>query len=608
MIPIFLFWLVLIFKIPYALTEYISRFSFVLFLLVLLLYYLSLRATGGYKTLTGLGLTMLLFSLALSYKWTSGYSDNGVIGGLLPYKDAKNYYYGANLILNSMPLVDAVNATWRPLFPGFLSSLILFTGQNLKAALALLVGLTGFGCYLTIRQIDKSVGAASASLYGTLLYFFVQPFIGFTVSEMAGVLFGCLGFLLLWKAAGDLNLFDLVLGLLTLMAAVSARAGAFFIFPFLVIWAGWVFRKTARFSFRIAGLAVITILAGYLIANTVYPRSLGIPPGSAFGNFAWELYGQVHGGAGWHQAIEDLGTTNSTIVYRAAFQYFAKHPFSFVIGAAKSYRDFFLPDLNSGLVFKATHPEDWPNLLLWTPTVILLVWGFVKVVKNIKLNHAGLIGAGFTGILFSIPFLPPIDGGGRFYAATIPFLFILPAAAIGRSQDEPEQKTEIVSLQASGFSLPRYGTILLLILMGIVPVLIYSVHSPLRPVAPACPGKQNSFAIRVNPGSYVDLISEKSKSCGLIPDICLSEFKKNGTENNVDDFFQELLILAKPSQALTRIIPTVNLVDSDFHYFVITDPGVSFAPTGQVISGCASEIRTKNQSIFQIESLLPLAR
>ena len=100
LIPLFLYWIVLILKIPYSFSRYFSIYSVGLFLLVLLLYYLSFRMPDGYRVLAGLGLTMLLFGLALSYKWTSGYSDNGLIGGLLPYKDAKNYYFGANLILN----------------------------------------------------------------------------------------------------------------------------------------------------------------------------------------------------------------------------------------------------------------------------------------------------------------------------------------------------------------------------------------------------------------------------------------------------------------------------------------------------------------------------
>jgi hypothetical protein len=371
-----------------------------------------------------------------------------------------------------------------------------------------------------------------------------------------------------------------------------------------VIWAGWTFRKTKPFSFPVAGIAAVTILVGYLLLNTVYPRLLGIPAGSAFGNFAWEIYGQIHGGTGWHQAIDDLGTTNSAIVYRAAFQYFTEHPFSLLIGAAKSYRDFFLPDLNSVFVFTFTHPGDWPNLLLWAPTIFLLGWGFVRVLKNIRFSPAGLTVAGFIGILASIPFLPPIDGGGRFYAGTIPFLFILPAVAVGRLQAWLHQNMGLDNLLSGATFLPRYGSVLLLGLMVIVPISAYYLNKPPGLDAPVCPGKQNAFAIRVNPGSYIDLLSGRTHACGLIPDICLSEFKKNGTENNIDDFYQELLSLAQPSRSVTRIIPTINLVDSSFHYFVVADPP-SLTADGQVVSGCASEIRTRNQSIYQIESLVP---
>jgi hypothetical protein len=262
--------------------------------------------------------------------------------------------------------------------------------------------------------------------------------------------------------------------------------------------------------------------------------------------------------------------------------------------------------LDGVLLFTFTHPGDWPNLLLWAPTLFLLGWGFVKTLKYIKFNLAGLLAAGFIGTLLSIPFLPPIDGGGRFYASTIPFLFILPASALARIQGWFEQNADIHQPVLNDDLFSRYASVILLVLMVIVPISTYYLHIPPRLDPPVCPAKQNSFAIKVNPGSYIDLISQEIRSCGLIPDICLSEFKKNGTENNIDDFYQELLILAQTSRTITRIIPTVNLLDSNFHYFVAADPGSSLAPTGEVISGCASEIRTKNQSIYQIESsLLP---
>src|SRR5258705_10102422 len=91
LIPLLLFWVVLSFRIPYSITFHLTTYSFSLFIIILLSYYLSLRLQDNVGVLAGFGLIMLLFALTLSYKWTSGFSDNFMIFGLLPYKDAKNY-------------------------------------------------------------------------------------------------------------------------------------------------------------------------------------------------------------------------------------------------------------------------------------------------------------------------------------------------------------------------------------------------------------------------------------------------------------------------------------------------------------------------------------
>src|SRR5687768_917116 len=82
LVPLLLFWVVLTFRIPYSITLYFHTYSFGLFVIILPLYYLSLRLQDNLGVLAFFGLTMLLFALALSYKWTSGFSDNFVIGGL----------------------------------------------------------------------------------------------------------------------------------------------------------------------------------------------------------------------------------------------------------------------------------------------------------------------------------------------------------------------------------------------------------------------------------------------------------------------------------------------------------------------------------------------
>ena len=242
-LPVIFFWLVLAFQIPFAFTQYSHRFIPILFLGILFLFYWTFRLKGGLSVFTGFGLTMLLLALSLSYLWASGFSDNFLIAGLLPYKDAKNYYLGADLLLHGLPIRVAGQALGRPLFPGFLSSLLLFTGQNLKVTLGVLVQLAAIGLYLSARQVRQAMGALAGALYITFVYFYFQRFAGYAMSESLGFIGGCFGFALLWSASEKQKWFDLLLGLGVLMVAVSARAGAFFIFPLLALWAGWLFSR-----------------------------------------------------------------------------------------------------------------------------------------------------------------------------------------------------------------------------------------------------------------------------------------------------------------------------------------------------------------------------
>lgn len=604
LLPLILFWVVLILRIPYFITFHFSIYSFGLFVFTLLLYYLSLRLRGNVGVLVSLGLTMLLFALVLSYKWSSGFSDNFMIGGLLPYKDAKNYYLGADLILHGLPMERAGQATERPLFPGFLSSVLMLTGQNLKIALAVMVQLAGIGLYLSARELRQSMGALPASLYITLMYFYIQPLIGYTLSELLGFTLGCFAFVLIWQASHNLKWFDLFLGLITLLVAASARAGAFFIFPLLALWAGWIFRREKRYSIKAAGYAFLIVSVGYFLVNAAYAQWLGIPSGSAFGNFSYALYGQVRGGTGWHSAIEELGTRNPPAIYRAALQFFLEHPLSLFIGFAKSYRDFFLPGNQSIFAFRVGGWQSGANLVLWVGTIVLLLRGLMRLVKDIHLNLASLLVAGFVGLILSIPFLPPIDGGARFYASTMPFFFAIPAFGLSRFAKEMEQNSTSRGYTYSDSLVSRGASTILLALTLIVPVGVYFLSQKPAYAVPACPPQQEPFVMEVHRGSYIDLIQDGTTRCGPVPEVCLSDFEKNNTEKKVDDYYQELLLLTKNNDGDVRIVPAIDLVNEEFHYFYVPHGRIKGSSSLDLLLGCATEIKTKNQSIYQVESIL----
>lgn len=597
------FWLILFLDISDSFSRFFHDYSFGLFLIVLVLYSLASRLPDRHVAPVLLAGTMVLFALSLSYLWSSGFSDNFIIGGLLPYKDGKNYYFGANLILHGLSPVNAGQSTERPLFPGFLSFVLLLTGHNLKVAIALIAQLAGFSLYLSVQRIRKIFGPLTAGLFATFLYFFIQPWIGYSMSEMLGFTLGCFGFTMLWLASNRRDRSDLFLGLVVLMLAVSARAGAFFIFPMLAVWAGWVFRGDRGFSIRTFLLAISVIVAGYLLVNLVYPRLLGIPPGSSFGNFSYALYGQVRGGAGWHSAIEELGTRDPSVVYRAAWQYFLDHPIGLFIGVAKAYRDFFLFGDQSIFPFGEFVWRNWLNILLWMAAAALLVLGLVRSLSEIRQNDSSLLIAGFVGMVLSIPFLPPVDGGARFYASTAPFFYILPALGIRWFQKDQQSARSLNGLVQNDILASRYASIGMILLTLIAPPVLHSLAQEPGYTLPACPAGQASYVMEYHPGSYVDFVKSGSGSCGYVPEVCRNDFENNNVEKATDDFCQFLFKAMATDGACVRLIPAIDYVNDRFHYFYAArDRFPGGIPTG-VVSGCAIEILTKNQTIYQVESM-----
>ena len=596
--PAVLFWLVLAIEIPYSFTLYFHRYTLLILLGVPLLYYLSFRMGANKSILASFSLTMLLFALTLSYLWTSGYSDNFIIGGLLPYKDAKNYYQGATQLLNGLPIRSAVNAVRRPLFSGFLSSMLLLTGQNLKLTLAILAQLAGIGLYLSARQVRLTLGALAGAIYISFLYFYFQFIIGYTMSESLGFISGCFAFALIWHAAQKRNCFDLLLGLGLLLMAVSARAGTFFIFPMLIIWSGWVFRGQKRFSLLFASIAFGAVTGTYFILNTIYPDLLGVPEGVSFGNFSYTLYGQVRGGIGWHEAINELGTGEPSVVYQAAWDAFQTNPFDFLKGIGRAYGDFFLPGVRSIFLYGTLSNQHALDIILWVVKIAIMLHGLYLLIFKLRSGLSILLVAGFIGIFLSIPFLPPIDGGIRFYASTVPFFYVLLAAGVTRLADWDQEpapaKNELFFL--------RFGSISLLALTVLLPPVTLRASSRPSLDEPVCSQGQRPFAINIQTGSYLDLIQDKNASCGIAPDICYEDFLKHNPEMNIDDFYQELDSIISSSQTGIRIIPTINLLDGFFQYFVIANNQILADSSDGFFSGCATRIQTENQRIFFVET------
>ena len=606
-VPVAVYWILLSLSLPYSVSRPLSTYSSLLFLLVLGGYYLAFRPRPAIGILAGLTLTMLLVGLSVSYLWTSAYTDNGIVGGLLPYKDAKNYYFGALQLLEGLPIRSGINAVRRPLFPGLLASLLLLTGGNLKIAAAAVAQLAAFGLFASARSLRDSFGPAAAALYASLMFFYIQSKLGYIVSELPGFTLGCLAFSILWVAASRRSHILVGLGLATLLGAISTRAGAYLVLPAIAVWCGWIFRGADRYSARAAVISAASIALLYLLMNPVFSRLLNVDLSDQWGNFAYAIYGQVHGGSGWHSGIDDLQTTDGAVIAAAAWQYFLTNPRSLLIGVAKSYRDFFLPGDLMIFPFGSVHEPPWPSYLLWAGCMLLLLRGLIGSVRAYRLARASLLLVCFAGIMLSIPFLPPVDGGPRFHASTVAFLFALTAAGLARAGARLESSLEATPLTRSGPAPAAGIAVILLLLAGVAPVAIYRFAAVQTAAPPVCSAGQESFVLRTQPESYVDILPGATNGCGLVPRICLADFDKNATDKANDDVVQAMLAAAKASPGGVRIIPAMNLLDHRFSYFISPIRGIPPAPTGQPVSGCAALIETKNSRLYQIESQGPPA-
>jgi hypothetical protein len=210
--------------------------------------------------------------------------------------------------------------------------------------------------------------------------------------------------------------------------------------------------------------------------------------------------------------------------------------------------------------------------------------------------------AGFAGILLSIPFLPPIDGGARFYASTMAFFFLFVAFPLKdlRLQNRPSAESQSVGLIRTVEILSLGGMVLTILL----PILNQQFNNVQQVDIPHCPSDQLPFVAQVAPGTYIDLDPRQDSACGLVPNVCLSDFAANGVDATTDDFYQELVAQASAVDAVTRVTVYNNFFDEKVHYLLGTSQQLQPVNRDQLVVGCASEIETEHQSIYKVELVL----
>ncbi len=584
-------------QLPVKFIHWFSAFKLIHFLLLTILFFLLFQIQDErLRRCAGMLLAALAFALPLAIRLSSGLSNATVLGGFVPYKDGYYYYNGATMLLNGQRIPPGgLQGAFRPLFPGLLSILLAVSGRNLLAALVIMVALTALAVWLAADCLNHEYGSLPAALFFSLTYAFIRPMIGDTLTEVPSLAFACLALVLLLRAARSRRLADAAWGGVMLTLAISIRAGAFFMLPFLILWLGWLFRGEKKFSWRMAILFGMVFVMAFGAFNILLPRLITEQSGATFGNFSWMLYGQAVGGAGFQYHLQALGTDDSAVVLQAALQKIRTYPLGLLIGFCKSYRDFFVNN-SLGIFDLLSGEKAGLGWAFWVICVGLLLYGIFKSIRHIKEERNGLLLACFLGILASIPFLPPIDGGNRFYSGSVPFLFALMTVALPALRFVRVQKK---GPEFSGKGL-RWAAGVIALLMVSGPMLVMMLSRPVATRALVCATGQIPFMAYLTPGSYVDILPDGSPACGLSPAVCAEQFEVGGMDRANDDFYNRLVEETKISNRGIRLWAGIEYGSGQYRFFILPLDIAAGITLREPFSGCAESFPTRYQSVLRI--------
>ena len=560
-IPLLLYTVVLVIGVPNE-VGLAARYGFTTVIIAIaLLLYPAYRLPGWIGTLASLSLTLILFALPLLGVWNNAVSAEFTIGGLLPWSDASDYYWDARRLLEGANFT--VLSSRRPLFPGMLAALLGLTQQNLQVTLAILVAITAISCFFAAREVQRSHGIAAGLLVIIILFLFYRRYIGWVSTENLGLSLGAVGFAMLWCGARQRQLNNCLLGLLLLTLALNARAGAFFILPAIILWGAWSFRGTARVSWRFLLGGASVVLLGFIL-NSIVLKIIGSPDGIAFSNFSYVLYGLLAGG-NWtqvlvdHPELKDVSDPElSRRIYALAFEALRANPLGLVKGSLRAWKQFLFDDYVFSFI---------ANL---KANFFLQLFSFIALLACYRKRQEPedfLILMVTMGILVSVPFAPPWDADTmRAYAATLPFIALLPALGLDFVCKNMEWN-QLVKVKPQQTASP-YLLIFSLILTGFVffaPIATKGLARIPQFSNVSCPEGTSGVYWRNSSGSSINIVTDDAIQKTHLPDIRISDFRNELAKFDEPNITEELANLSP----YTTIINTFNLKDQSIVWLIV---------------------------------------
>jgi hypothetical protein len=392
--------------------------------------------------------------------------------------------------------------------------------------------------------------------------------------------------------------------------ALNVRAGAFFILPALLVWGSWLFRGSSYFSVRFLIGGVSVALLGFILNSLVF-KVVTAPDTVPYSNFSYSLYGLIVG-SNWEKVYLELRPelkSLSSDLERAQkmsgliWQALRANPFSLVTGCVRAWTMFIGDDFVFSFVQSAK-----VNVTLQILSLIALF----NCYRQRQTALASLMIAATVGILLSVPFVPPWDAGTRPYAATMPFISVLPVlglTAIAQAM-QWHKLLQVSQPQKQRSLLWIFGLSLALLTVGGPIATKMLSHRPQFDEI-SCPTGTPTVYFRYSAGSSINLVNDNVIRNTYIPNIRISDFKRMldkyrerySHRSKIPELTQELVNLS-PHTTLMR---KVNLKNGQ-RLWLIADSAIIPRKEMGIVGACGKTTSKWDPAIFYADSMTLVSR
>jgi hypothetical protein len=492
------------------------RYDFIQIIIpVALIIFLLFQLPENISRLLLFGAISALLVWPIAGLWASGQSEQYLLGGIIPFSDARSIFTDSRRLAEGVQF--STGASRRPLFTAMLTSIQWFTGQNLYITIGILTVILGLTLFFALNEFKSHEGPIAGSLFLIFLFCYSRVLLGKTLSEFAGLPFGLLSLVFFMRGISQKQIKPMLIGLTLLSLGLNARAGAFYILPFLALWIGWYFRQTRFFHWKYFLLSFGAIAIGFIVNMAAF-QVYSSPDSAPFGNFSFTIYGLARGGLGWTQIFTDHPETwnmkadeQAQYVYSLTLDIIKRKPMNLVNGIISSYQTFFSLDDYYGSIGWFGGQGLVGNIARIGYYLLMLI-GLGFCIKDFKKPFRSFFLFAFIGIFFSIPFAPPIDSNRmRVYAATMPFFVAIPSIGLASLLELlpwKYLKSPETSLQSL---LPVVGLSgILVLLMTIVPLIPFKLRPSEILPAMVCPANTKPVSFRILPGNHIRIVDQDS--------------------------------------------------------------------------------------------------